>query len=169
MDEDLLRNEIYKRLGIEVGSLSSESGNDWQRAKAEILDEFKAKEFKINSDLKSIDYLTIDKDKEEYKSVLGLNSLSVQDYKVLIAQRNDLTDNEILKLIEYGNKEVMINIARYQILSSQAITNMLLNSVYLTKKNLIERQTLLESHKEILLNEMSKYPDTYVNLIEKLN
>lgn len=36
MDEDLLRNEIYKRLGTEVGSLSSESGNDWQRAKTEV-------------------------------------------------------------------------------------------------------------------------------------
>ena len=32
MDEELLRKEIYNRLGVEIGSLSSESGNDWQRA-----------------------------------------------------------------------------------------------------------------------------------------
>ncbi len=167
MDEDLLRIEIYKRLGLEIGSLSSESGNDWVRAKTEILDQFKREEFKNNNRLNEINYLTMDKEHEDFKSILRSNSLNVQDYKVLIAQRTDLTEDEISELVASGNKEVMINLTRCQILSPRMIDKILPNSVYLTKKNLIEKQNLSNEHKEILLNLMSEHQDTYNNLFEK--
>lgn len=168
MNDEELRLKIYEKLGLEVGSLASESGYDWKRAEKEVLDEYKASEFKKNSDSKEIDFLTIDKEKEEFRLVLESTSLTVQDYKVLITQRTDLTEDEILKLIEYGNKEVMINLAKHQSLSTQAISQILPNSVYLTKKYLIEKQTLSENHKELLLNQMSEFASTYEKLSEQL-
>ena len=130
--------------------------------------ESKKNEFRKNNDKKEINYLTISKESEEFKSVLTSKSLAIQDYKVAIAHRTDLAEDEILKLIEYGSKEVIITLARCQSLSSEVITKMLPNSVYLVKKNLIEKQTLSEDQKTNIFNQMSKYPTTYVNLFEQL-
>lgn len=45
MEELELRIAIYERLGLEFGCLPSESGNDWQRAKDEVLEEQRQIEF----------------------------------------------------------------------------------------------------------------------------
>lgn len=44
MDDEKLRVKIYKRLGLEIGSLSYEGGNDWIIAEKEILEEEKQQE-----------------------------------------------------------------------------------------------------------------------------
>lgn len=41
MNADELREKIYEYLGLELGSLASESGNDWERAKKEVIDDYK--------------------------------------------------------------------------------------------------------------------------------
>ena len=69
INEEDLRKKIYERLGLEFGILSSESGNDWQRAKSEVLDEYKKIEFEKLSRLKTTDYLTLDKTDDMYKDV----------------------------------------------------------------------------------------------------
>ena len=52
MNEDDLRIKIYEFLGLEKGSLSSESGNDWERAKKEVLDDYKREQSKNISEKK---------------------------------------------------------------------------------------------------------------------
>jgi len=168
MEEDLLRDEIYRRLGLEKGSLSSESGNDWERAKNEVLEEWKRKEFENNEKLKEIDYSSIDKNTNEFKFALTSASHKLQDYKISIAQRNDLSEEDILQLIEHGNKEVIINLTRHQILSEEVISKIIPNSVYLAKKYLVEKQNLSNTQKETLLKLLQEHEDSYKDLIYKL-
>ncbi len=52
---------------VEVGSLSSESGNDWQRAKNDILEEWKQQEQQEKQDESDVDYLTINKESKILK------------------------------------------------------------------------------------------------------
>lgn len=169
MEDESLRIAIYERLGLEFASLPSESGNDWQRAKEEVLTELKAKEFEKLKDLKTIDYLTINKDSEEFKLALNSNSLLTQNYKILIAQRKDLTDDEINYLINQDNKDISINIARYQQLNISQIDRIIPNSVFLTKKYLIESQNLNNEQKQQLNTMMSFNKSFYSSLLEQLH
>lgn len=169
MNEEELREKIYERLGLEFGSLTSESGNDWVRAEKEILEEFRQEEFKKLKELKSIDYLTIEKNSEEFKIVLNSKSNQIQYFKFLIAQRKDLTPDEILILIKTGDRDVVTNLVRSQELDSNMIDLIIPNSVYATKKYLIENQTLSEIQKNVLLERMNLYKETYSDLYEKLN
>lgn len=169
MDELELRKAIYERLGLEFGSLPSESGNDWQRAKEEVLTEFKQKEFEKLEKLKKIDYLTIEKDSEEFKSVMQSKSLSLQNFQILISKREDLTNEDIDFLISVGNKDILINLAKYQKLSSSNIDYIVEDGVFLAKKNLIENQELSENHKQRLLEKMNLQKNLYNDLIDKIN
>ncbi|WP_122893476.1 hypothetical protein [Arcobacter peruensis] len=169
MEDESLRIAIYERLGLEFGSLPSESGNDWQRAKEEVLTELKAKEFEKFKNLTTIDYLTIDKNSEEFKLALNSNSLLTQNYKILIAKREDLIDDEINYLINQDNKDISINIARYQQLNISQIDRIIPNSVFLTKKYLIESQNLNNEQKQQLNEIMSLNKSFYKDLIEKIN
>lgn len=144
MDEKELRIKIYERLGLEVGSLSSEGGNDWVRAEKEILEEYRQQEFEKLKNLKSIDYLTIAKDSDEFNSAINAISLIAQNYKITIAQRPDLNTEDIDKLIEDGNKDILINLARHQKLSEIQIDTVIPKATYLCKKYLLEKQDLLE-------------------------
>ena len=154
---------------MEFNSLPSESGNDWQRAKEEVLTELKAKEFEKLKDLKTIDYLTIDKNSEEFKLALNSNSLLTQNYKILIAQREDLTDDEINHLINQDNKDISINISKHQQRNISQIDRIIPNSVFLTKKYLIENQNLNNEQKQQLNNMMSFNKSFYKGLLEKIN
>lgn len=152
MDTNELRIKIYERLGLEFGSLTSEGGNDWIRAEKEVIEEYKQQEFEKLQDLKSIDYLTIDKNSDEYKSAINAISLIAQNYKITIAQRSDLNDEDIDKLIKDGNKDILINLARHQKLNQKQIENIIPKSVYLCKKYLLEKQILSEQEKAILIS-----------------
>ncbi|MFX4242313.1 hypothetical protein ACOL22_05985 [Aliarcobacter butzleri] len=152
MDTNELRIKIYERLGLEFGSLTSEGGNDWIRAEKEVIEEYKQQEFKKLQDLKSIDYLTIDKNSDEYKSAINAISLIAQNYKITIAQRSDLNNEDIDKLIKDGNKDILINLARHQKLNQKQIENIIPKSVYLCKKYLLEKQILSEQEKAILIS-----------------
>jgi len=169
MEDEKLRREIYKILGLEFGSLASESGNDWQRAKDEALEEVKKIEFEKLKTLGAIDYLTIDKKSEEFISVINSISILAQNYKIKIAQRMDLESSEIMKLILDGNKDILINLAKYQTLSEEQINLIIPKSVYLVKKYLIEKQSLSFEHKELLRTEMSKSSLNYSSLIESIS
>ena len=78
MEELELRIAIYERLGLEFGCLPSESENDWQRAKDEVLEEQRQIEFEKLQKLNKIDYVKVDKESDEYKTVM--NSKSFQRY-----------------------------------------------------------------------------------------
>lgn len=168
MDEEKLRIKIYERLGLEVGSLASEGGNDWIRAENEILSEYRQEQLEKISNLDSIDYTTISKDSEEFLFALNTDLVSLDNDKRQISQRQDLSDSEIKTLIKLGSKDVLINLVREQKLSDEQITMIIPKSVYLVKKYLIEKQNLSTSQKEALIKLMSEYKDTYENLITKL-
>ncbi len=168
MNDEDLRIEIYKRLGLEVGSLTSESGNDWIKAKAEILFELKEKENSKSNDSQIENYLILDKNTEAFQSILESTSPNIQDKKIQIASRTDLEDEEILQLIEYGNKEVHIALSKHQKLSSQAIEKILPESVYMVKKILIEKHNLSQKNKEILQAHMQKHENLYESLLKQL-
>lgn len=152
MDSKELRIKIYERLGLEFGSLSSEGGNDWVRAEKEVLEEYRQQEFEKLKDMKSVNYLTVDKNSDEFISVINTTALIAQNYKITIAQRSDLNDEDIDKLIKDGNKDILINLARHQKLNQKQIENIIPKSVYLCKIYLLEKQILSEQEKAILIS-----------------
>ncbi len=152
MDSKELRIKIYERLGLEFGSLSSEGGNDWVRAEKEVLEEYRQQEFEKLKDMKSVNYLTVDKNSDEFISAINTTALIAQNYKITIAQRSDLNDEDIDKLIKDGNKDILINLARHQKLNQKQIENIIPKSVYLCKKYLLEKQILSEQEKAILIS-----------------
>lgn len=168
MNEEELRIKIYERLGLEFGSLTSESGNDWVRAEKEILEEYRRKEFEKLQEIKSVDYLSIEKNTQEFQIALNSKSFKTQYFKILIAQRSDLTNQETIALIETGGRDVVTNLARKQKLDTNMIDMIIPNSVYATKKYLIENQALSGAQKTILLEQMAQHKDTYTTLYEKL-
>lgn len=167
MDEKI-RLKIYERLGLEVGSLSSESGNDWERAKKEVFDDIKQKEFELLSSKKSINYVTIEKDSEEYKMALKSNSIIANNFKVQIAQRNDLSDDEVNSLLSCTDKDILINLVKYQMLSPENIDLIIPKSVYLVKKYLIEQHNLTSNQKQLLKNLMLQQENLYFELLKKI-
>ncbi|MFW2586481.1 hypothetical protein [Aliarcobacter butzleri] len=169
MNEEELRKKIYEILGLEFGSLANEGGNDWIRAKNEALEEYKQKEFDKIKNNKSIDYLSISKKSDEFKTIL--NSVSIESYhlKCLLAQRNDLLSEEVDKLISFKDKDIIINISKNQKLTEEQINIIMKNSVYLTKKNLVEKQYLTFEQKKTLKELMSNSNLDYKELIDKLN
>lgn len=169
MNDEELRKKIYEILGLEFGSLSNEGGNDWIRAKNEALEEYKKKEFEKLKNLEVTDYLTLDKNSEEYKSVLYSKFNEMQNFKILLAQRNDLTEDEIQVLIKDGNKDIVINLCKTQNLSTSCIDIIIPNSVYLTKKYLIEKQKLSDDHKSKLIESMTNSSLNYSELISSIN
>ncbi|WP_323668959.1 hypothetical protein [Aliarcobacter butzleri] len=169
MSDEELRKKIYERLSLEFASLPSESGNDWQRAKDEVLEEQRQKDFEKLKNIKSTDYLSIDKDSEEFKMVLNSSFVESYNLKILLAQRNDLTTEEIDKLISFEDKDILINLSRFQKLTKEHIDKMLPISVYLCKKNLIENQNFTAEQKSNLIELMKNSSLDYKNLIDKLN
>lgn len=168
MNEEELRIKIYERLGLEFASLTSEGGNDWVRAEKEVLDEYKQKEFEKLKDLKQTDYINIEKDSNEFKSIMNTISPSLQNCKSVIAQRKDLDNEDIENLIKDGNKDILIKLTKYQKLEEEQINKILKNSVYLVKKNIIENQTLTHSQIKIIIELMKKNESAYKDLIAKV-
>ncbi|MDK2047860.1 hypothetical protein [Aliarcobacter butzleri] len=89
--------------------------------------------------------------------------------RIIISQRNYLTTKEIDKLISLENKDVLINLSRFQNLTIEQIDNVLLNSVYLSKKYLIENQKLILEQKNKLIDLMKNSSLDYKDLINKIN
>ena len=169
MNEEELRKKIYGILGLEFGSLSNEGGNDWIRAKNEALEEYKQQEFEKLNNIKHIDYIAISKESEEFN--IAINSLFIESFnlKILIAQRNDLQQNEIDKLISFKNKDILINLTKYQKLTPVQLNNIIPYSVYLVKKNIIERQVLTQENKNKLRDLMKNSSLDYSELLVKLD
>jgi len=165
MNEDDLRIKIYEELGLEVGSLTSEGGNDWERAKKEVLAEYRSKQAEKASNSKKIDYINIDKSHPDFNKVINSDSVKLQQYHTLIAKRQDLLNDEIMLLIKNGSKETMMNLVRYQKLTSEQVNFIIPKSVYLVKKLLLENQQLSEANKEDLLIQMKIHESTYQDLI----
>ncbi len=165
MEELELREKIYERLGLDFGSLSSESGNDWQKAKNDILEEKRQNDFEKIKYLNTIDYLTIDKESNDYESIINSKDMCFQVFKISISKRDDLTENEILELIKDGNKDILINISKNKNLKNEHINLIIENSVYLTKKSLIEYQNLTDGQRARLIEIMNNNKNIYQDLI----
>ena len=168
MSEEELKRKIYERLGLEFESLSNEGGNDWVRARNEIIEENRQQEFEKLKDIKSIEYITINKDSDEFKIALNSDYLETYNLKVLISQRSDLEIGEIDKLITFKNKDIMINLTKFQKLSYEQIDKIIPESVYLTKKNLIENQILSKNQINILEELMNQSNLDYKDLIIRI-
>ncbi len=172
MNEDDLRIKIYEFLGLEKGSLSSESGNDWERAKKEVLDDYKREQSKNISEKKEINYTTIDKLSKEFQIVLNSDEVSLEHKREHISKRMDLDENEISILIQNSSKEILMNLVRNYKLSEQIINSILDKSVYLVVKYILENQSLSQSNidklKLIMDKNKSIYSDLYT-LLERKN
>lgn len=169
MDIEELRKKVYERLGLEFGSLPSESGNDWQRAKEEILQEEKQREFETLKKIGSTDYISISKESEEFKTALNSFFLESYNLKISISQRTDLINEEINKLLSFKDKDILINLSKYQKLSVDQIDTIIPMSVYLVKRNLIEYQELTNDQKSKLTVLMNTSSLDYKDLIDKIN
>jgi len=143
MNEDDLRIKIYEHLGLDVGSLSSESGNDWMRAKKEVQDEYRKEQAEKNSTTVNMNYQLINKLNQEFIDMINSNSVKDQSYQCEIAMRNDLSENDIILLIQKGSKETIMNLVRHQ--------------------------TLSDEHKEKLIYHMRKFNNAYTDLIQMIS
>lgn len=168
-EDEIERREIYKLLGLPFGSLSSESGNDWVRAKNIVLEEKKQKLFESMNNGEKPDYITIEKNNQLFSICLNSSSPKEQDNKIQLSKRNDLTNEEIEKLIDLGSKDVLINVCKEQKLTSELIDKTLNKHTYLSLKNLIRNQTLNDNQKEQINLLMDKSPNIYKDLKEELN
>ncbi len=169
MNDEELRIKIYERLGLEIGSLASESGNDWIRAEKEILEEVKQEELAIQQKLTKIDYTKVKKSSKEFQSILISKSPLLQYFKVLIAQRTDLNYEDKLLLAQTGDRDVIVNLTKFQNLEPDIIDFILPNSVYQAKYFIIKKQLLNDQQKKLLLNQMLNFPDMYSQLLESMD
>ena len=169
MEELELRIAIYERLGLEFGCLPSESGNDWQRAKDEVLEEQRQIEFEKLQKLNKIDYVKVDKESDEYKTVMNSKSLQMQVFHIAISSRNDLTNDEIDKLFQIGNKDILINLAINHNLTESNKNEIIKKGTYLARTKLIHNHNLTDEQKELLLDMMKKHKNLYQDLINFLN
>lgn len=170
MNEEEIRKEIYRRLGLEFGSLKEEGGNDWVRIEKEILDELRENENKKRIKSLKDSHSNLDKNSSEFKKKIRSNNVKDTHFKYLISNRKDL-DNEDLKLIiDAADKDVYINIIRNYELDDELIESIIKsrNCVYLVKKYLINYQNLSRNNIDLLLSDMKKFPDIYSKLIEKI-
>ena len=101
---------------------------------------------------------------------MALNSTFIESYnlKILLAQRNDLTVEEIDKLMSYNDKDILINLARFQKLTSKQIDNIIPLSVYLVKIYLIKNQQISSEQQNKLINLMENSNLNYNDLIYSL-
>ena len=130
-----IREEIYKRLGLQFGSLKSESGNDWVRAEKEILEEQKREEKHTNE---TIDYVLINKSNMFYKDIFLSDYKKLLTQKIEIAKRRDLIKSEIVFLFKSNDKDVILNLIRNNYLDENMKKDVLKNGTYLCKKALKE-------------------------------
>lgn len=147
MNTNELREKIYEYLGLELGSLASESGNDWERAKKEVLDDYKREQSEKNITPEKINYATISKNSNEFVSIINSTLAKHQRHMDVIATRTDLSDSDILLLIRNGSKETIMNLVRLQKLSNDQIDKIIPKSVYLVRKLLFEHQNLSSQQK----------------------
>lgn len=168
MNNDELRFKIYERLGLELGSLLSEGGNDWILAEKEVLEEYRQQEFEKLKNIKNTDYLSIDKNSQEFQTVLNSNSILTECFKIIISQRSDLSEEDLLKLIKNGNKDILISLVKTQKLNSTMIDLIIPKSIYLIKKYLFEYQNLSTEQKESLKKLMLSSSLNYKELLEKI-
>jgi hypothetical protein len=168
MEEKELEKEIYKILGIKEGSLKSNSGNDWERAKNQILEEEKRKLFERNDFDTKQNYLTMEKNNELYIIALKSSSVFEQFNKTQIAKRDDLEEKEIDELIKYGDKDVLINITKFQKLNENQIDKSIEKHTYNAIKNIIENQNVNEKQLS-LMTEIMIDSRIYKDLMKKVN
>lgn len=172
MEEKELEKEIYKILGIKEGSLKSNSGNDWERAKNQILEEEKRKLFERNDFDTKQNYLTMEKNNELYIIALKSSSVFEQTNKTQIAKREDLEEKEIDELIKYGDKDVLINITKFQKLNENQINISIEKHTYISIKNIIENQNVNKKQLTSMIKIMSEsriYKDLMLKVNEKYN
>lgn len=148
-DDDELRALIYERLGLEFGSLKSESGNDWVRAKAEVEAEISAK---LNAKLNE----EIPKDEKSENEILEKIKNEILD---------DIQKDELIKS---AKKDILIALARHQSLNDIQIENMLLNAPYLCVKELSKKPNLTPQAINLLFKKTAKQPRLYDEIIRAL-
>lgn len=173
MEELELRQKIYKRLGLEFGSLKSESGNDWVRAEKEIQEEIKEEQNKLEKEKeKEINFLTIEKTNENFTKILNTVDNKLQNYKIELSNRTDLNDEEKLILINNGSKEVLTNIAKNDNLSIEIVKELLnkKNSTYSVLKELSLNKNIDNESKELIIENIKNRNNTklYGTMLDNL-
>ena len=103
--------------------------------------------------------------------VMNSKSLQMQVFHIAISSRNDLTIEDIEKLLIIGNKDILINLAKNQNLSELNINEIIEKGTYLARKNLINHHKLNSEQKTLLLDKMKEHKNLYSDLIDliKLN
>lgn len=152
LSDEKIRELIYKRLGLPFGSLSSESGNDWVRAKAEV-------EAEINEELNArLNNAKADND---------ISDSSFNESEILdLIQKERLDSEKILEFINMQKKDILISLAKFQTLNEFHIDSMIDNAPYLAVKHIIQRQSLSPDNREKILQKLNKTPQIYKELIQ---
>lgn len=128
MEDEEIREKIYNLLGLPFGSLSSESGNDWQRAEQEILEDYKISQKEEVSNNKFNRYEVMNSD---FKKCLC--------EKIEIAKEKNLTKDEIDYLFKSNDKDVILNLIRNDCLDDKQSEYILNNGTYLCKQEILSK------------------------------
>jgi len=156
MNEDELRIKIYEYLGLEVGSLASESGNDWERAKKEVLDDARRESgAQENASTNCVEAYSIDE-------LIANNKL---DALYQTASKN-LSESDFQKLVDLNDKDICIRIASNTAITD-SIAEKLIGTVYLAHKALLMNHSVGDAVKSRLLDKLKQMPSMYQELIEQ--
>lgn len=159
MNEDELRIKIYERLGLEVGSLASESGNDWQRAKKEVLDDFKAESLEHNT-------TSTDNDVESHNIDELIANKDLLALYQMASKR--LSESDFQKLLAINDKDILIRIANNPSVTD-SVAEKLIGTVYLAHKGLLINPSVGDAIKARLLERLRQMPNMYQEMIDQFD
>jgi len=128
MEDEELRKKIYNLLGLPFGSLPSETGNDWQRAEQEVLEDYKLSQKK-----------QVSSNKFNRNEIMNSDIKKCLCEKIEIAKEDNLTKNEIDYLFKSNDKDVILNLIRNNYLDSEQKEYILNNGTYLCKKEILSK------------------------------
>ena len=90
----------------------------------------------------------------------------MQVFHITISSRSDLSNDDINKLFQIGNKDILINLAKNVNLSELNINEIIEKGTYLARKNLVNSRELTAEQKLLLLDKMKEHKNLYSDLID---
>ena len=120
-----LRTRTYEILGLELGSLTNEGGRDWNEAEAEAKKEMKTLAF--DGDAK--------KDHNFNREQIIYSEKYIDFHKkAKVAKDLSLSKAEVKQLILCNDKDVILDVLRYQKVEDDDIKELIVNGTYLVRK-----------------------------------
>lgn len=122
-----LRKRTYEILGLEIGSLSNEGGRDWNEAEAE-----------AKVEIKESNTTTKEHIKVNIKEIIYSKKKSDFGKKAQVAKDEKLSKEEVKQLLRCNDKDVIMDLLRFQNIEKEDIEKLRSDGTFLVKKYINE-------------------------------